>query len=81
MSIRQWWVLALSVGAIMSVLAFGTSRLPSPVVGPLVEYAPGQYSRDVTDAVLPKWVLLTALGLAALTGAALYWTRTVREAP
>ena len=79
MNARQRWVLVLGVGVIVSMFAFGTSRPPSPVVGPVVEHTPGQYSRDVTDAILPRWVLFAALGLAALTGASIYWTRTVRR--
>jgi len=79
MNARQRWVLVLGTGVIVSVLAFGTSRLVTPGVGPIVEHAPGQYSRDVTDAFLPKWILLTAPGLTALTGATLYWTRTERR--
>lgn len=75
----QWWILALGVGATVSILAFGPSRLP--VVKPVVEYAPGQYSREFTDIVLPKWILITALGSAVLTGASLYWIRTTRETP
>lgn len=79
MNTCQRWVLGLGLGVILTMLALGTSH--SPGVGPVVEQAPGQYSRDVTDAFLPRWVLLTTLGLAMLIGAALYQTRTVRKTP
>jgi hypothetical protein len=81
MNARQRWVLVLGIGVTVSVLALGTSRSRPVVAGPLVEYAPRQYSRDFTDASLPKPALLIALGLAALTGATLYWTRTVKKTP
>lgn len=77
MNTCQRWVLLLGVGMIASVLALGTSH--APAAGPVVEHAPGQYSRDVTDVLLPNWVLLAALGVAALTGLTLYGTRTERR--
>jgi len=81
MNTRQGWILVLGIGVTVSVLAFGTSRPLSPSIVPPVEHAPGQYSREVADVVLPKWILITALGSAVLTGASLYWTRTTRKTP
>lgn len=76
MNKRQWRTLVLGVVATVSVLAFGTSRPRPTSAGPLVEYAPGQYRQEFTDAVLPIWVLLAALALMVLTGAALYRSRS-----
>ena len=75
MNKRQWQILA--TGAVMTVamIAFSTANLPRPVAGPIVEYAPGQYSRTFTEAFVPQWALLAALGLAALTGAFVYRSR------
>lgn len=80
MNMRQRWILVLGVGVAGSVLAFGTSQARSVAAAPVVQSAPGQYSRDFTDASLPKLALLTALGLAAVTGTALYFARTMRKA-
>ena len=75
MNKRQWQI--LTTGAIMTVavMAFSTSHPPRPVMGPIVEYAPGQYSRTFTEAFIPQWALLAALGLAALTWAFVYRSR------
>ena len=72
---RQWQILATGAVMTVAVMAFSTSHPPRPVVGPIVEHAPGQYSQTFTEAFVPQWALLAALGLAVLTGAFVYRSR------
>lgn len=81
MNMRQRWVLLSGLCAAMLALMFGTSRPQPPVVAPVLEHAPGEYSQAVTDAILPTWVLFTVPGLLALTGVVLYRTRSMRGTP
>jgi len=72
---RQWQILATGAVMTVAVMAFGMSHPPRPVLGPIVESSPGQYSRTFTEAFIPQWALLATLGLAALTGAFVYRSR------
>ena len=72
---RQWQILATGAVMTVAVMAFGMSHPPRPIAGPIVEHAPGQYSRTFTEAFIPQWALLAALGLAVLTGAFVYRSR------
>ena len=64
MNRRQWQVLALGTVATVLVPVLGTTWLHPPAASPLVEYAPGHYSQETTDAVAvtPTWALLVSLG-------------------
>lgn len=75
MNKRQWQILGFGAVATAAVLALGIVG-PSPAVEPSVEHTPGHYSQSFTDVALPVWVLLTSFGLAALTGAFIYRSRT-----
>ena len=75
MNKRQWQILGVGSVSTVLLLWLGTSHLYPPVVGPIVESSPGQYSASVTDAVMPLWVLLLSLGVAVLTGTFVYRSR------
>ena len=72
MNKRQWQTVVFGTAAMVSVIAFGTSRPTPPSAGPQIETAPGQYTQSFTSAIVPKWVLLASLGLAMVTGAFAY---------
>jgi hypothetical protein len=76
MNKRQWQILVLGALATVSVIAFGASHPPQPIVGPVVEYTPGHYSQSFTETAVPFWVLFVALGFSVLTGALVHRSRT-----
>ncbi len=76
MNKHQWRILAVGAATTVSILIFGTSRLHPFTAGPSVEHAPGYYSQTFTDAAIPTWAVFVSLGLAGLTAAAIYRSRT-----
>jgi len=75
MNKRQKQTVVFGAATAVLVVAFGTSRLTPPAAGPVLETAPGQYSQSFPSAIVPKWALLTSLGLAMLTAAFVYRCR------
>ena len=75
MNKRQKQTVVFGAAAAVLVIAWGTSRLTPPATVPVVETAPGQYSQSFPSGIVPKWALLTALGLAMLTAAFVYRCR------
>ena len=75
MNKRQKQIVVFGAAAVALVIAFGTLRLTPPTAGSVVTTAPGQYSQSFTSMIVPKWTLLTSLGLAMLTGAFAYRCR------
>ena len=75
MNKRQKQTVVFGAAAAVLVIAFGTSRLTTPAAGLVAETAPGQYSQSFPSVIVPKWVLLTSLGVAILTAAFAYRCR------
>ncbi len=81
MNKRQRVLLSAGVAITVLVPVIGTKRYNPPVlVGPPVAYHSGPHagliSQNMIDAVTPGWAVYTALGLALLTGAAVYLSRS-----
>ena len=75
MNKRQKQTVVFGAAAAVLVIAFGTSNPTPPAAGLVVETAPGRYSQSFPSVIVPKWALLTSLGLAMLTAAFVYRCR------